>query len=468
MLNREMIAEALGEIDGQYVEDTRAALGYRVGTPKRRYRKVWRTALIAAVLAALFGIAAYAAGWFGLAGLKIGENEYGQDVISIQGIWDSPEVKGMREWNEYIDGHTEEKIDEKLAEALSKKYGMPGCNTREDEEKLLEICGKYGLRPLGGQLIVPENERAFYEAAGTGKIAISSGNMTNYFVSGYLFEDGSFSIQSNIREQGRAYPILYDFRRSMKGTLSYIVANAGDVNAFDEWDMDIDGMTLHLANNDGVSLIVAETEDAFYYVSMGHESYADYIGDGKIDGIGDEWLHFTLSREELENVARCFDWQALSDPERGMDTAFNVYQYTQVNPADLVKVDGEPDFGDADERELYWLKLAYSEAIEPYIGGFKLIDYELESYREQLHGWVEFSGVPKTTLDWDCVTNGGEQIFCRSVNMRSAGEGQWELMKNYDMLPYHMAEAYENLGTETEPDYVWRGTELPEISSATL
>ena len=318
-----------------------------------------------------------------------------------------------------------------------------------------------------GALISPEDERAFYEAVGTGRLAISSGEMTNYYVGGYLFEDGSFSMQSEIREPGRPYPIGYDFRRSMKGTLSYITGSLDDV-AYDEWDMALGGMTLHLANSDSASLIIAEDEKAFYLISIGHESIADYVGDGIIDGIGDEWVTFGLSREELENIARCFDWEALSDPARGMDTAFNVYAFTKTDPSALIEVDGEPDFGNAGERDLYWLKLAYNEGIAPYLGGFRLIDYELETYGDQVHGWMQFSGTPKGALDWDCVTNGAEKIYCRSVNMKSAAGGEWEALKDYDMLPYHMISRTENIGTETEPDYIWRGTELPEILSASL
>ncbi len=474
MLNKETLAAALSAVSDEYIEDARAALGYPVGATKSRrsHKKLWRTVLIAAILAALFTITAYATGWFGLSGLKIGKNEFGRDVISIQGLADSPEARGLKEWNEYIKEYMYgkkrwEEIDEELARELGRKYGMLGCNTREDEAKLLEICEKYGLRPLGGS-IHPENERAFYEAAGTGRLAISSGEMTNYYVAGYLFEDGSFSIQSDIREPGRPYPIGYDFRRSMKGTLSYITGNLDDVNAYDEWDMEAGGMTLHLANSDSSSLIIAESEDAFYLVSIGHESIADYVGDGRIDGIGDEYVTFTLSRGELENIARCFDWEALTDPERGMDTAFNVYEYTGTAPSSLIEAAGEPDFGNAGERDLYWLKLAYNEGIEPYISGFQLIDHELEDYGGQLHGWVQFSGAPKTALDWKAVTNGAEKVYCRSVNMKSADGGQWEPMKNYDMLPCHSISLWENIGTETEPDYIRHGTELPEILSASL
>lgn len=469
MLNKEMLAAALSAVSDEYIEDARAALGYPVGATKRRrsHKKLWRTVLIAAILAALFTVTAYATGWFGLAGLKIGRNEYGRDVISIQGLADSPEARGMKEWNEYISGKRWREYDEELSLELGRKYGMLGCNTREDEAKLIEICEKYSLRPLGSS-IYPENERAFYEAAGTGRIAISSGKMTNYYVAGYLFEDGSFSMQSDIREPGRAYPISYDFRRSMKGTLSYITSSVDDVNAYDEWDMKVGGMTLHLANSDSASLIIAENEDAFFKIGIGHESIADYVGDGLIDGIGDEWVTFNLSREELENIARCFDWEALSDPARGMDTAFNVYEFTKTAPSSLIEVDGEPDFGNAGERDLYWLKLAYNEGIAPYISGFKLIDHELEKYGDQLHGWMQFSGTPKGALDWNCVTNGSEKVYCRSINMVPAGEGQWESLKNFDMRPYHYAMCTENIGTVEEPDYIWHGTELPEILSASL
>ena len=481
-MNSEKLLTALNGIDSKYISEARDALGYRTGEkPRSGHKKLWRTLLIAAVISAFFTAAAAAAGWLGMSGLKIGTSrDTGRTFISIQGFADSKEAKAIAELNEYCESHplsykTRDLTEEESLE-LSLEYGGYFVYTREGYEKVDEICEKYGLRKLG-RCTYPDGEKAFYEAAGTGKLTRGHDGCESLFGGGYIYEEGTFDIQGNVVGAELPCSIMYDFRRASKGTLGYVVGQVRDVNMFTEWDYTTsDGVTLHLANSesdnksDRASFILLDSDDAFYVMSFAHEGYADYLGDGRIDGIGDGFVEFNISNAQLEMLAESFDWLALFDPERGMDGDFRTYSSPNnaASPADTVSLSSEPDFGNVSEEDLYFVKLAYRESIEPCISGFRLIDYCLTGGMNGRDGWVQFSGTPRTKLDWSCTSANGSNVYCRSLNMLSDGRGSWTMGTAYDALPYKPLSNYENIGTEENPDYVYVGCDLSGISSAEL
>ena len=460
------LLEAISRVGDEFVAELSSELGGDSRKKTGGYKKALRTILIAAVLTGLLGAAAYAAGWFGLGGLTIGRSQYGADILSLQGLADSPEAKGAAQWLEYYEEHKFDDYDREEAQSYYEKYGLVGCNTPAAAAKVEEICEKYGLGYLG-KLSVPEGEKAFYQAAGTGRLAISHDGYTNTFYSGYVYPQGSFKFEGMISLPEKDYGYLYSFHRAMKGTLDYVTIHT-DAGDYDEWDHSTQsGTTLHLANSDENSLIVLDTEGAFIVVNFLHEGYADHLGDGIIDGVGDEWLSFTVSREELESAAECFDWPALEDAARGMDGEFKTREYSYDGPsaADTVELEEDVDLGAVSENDLYFIKLAYKDSIAPYIAGFKLIDYSLDAWRR---GWIEFTGTPREALDWSYTVINGQRVYCRSLNLSAAGEGQWEIQNAFDMLPYQFLNDFQNLGTDAEPDPVYLGHELSGLVSASL
>ena len=460
------LLEAISQVGDEFVDEITADIGRDRKKKSGGYKRTLRTILIAAAIAALLGAVAYAAGWFGLGGLKIGRSEYGADILSLQGLASSPEAKGAAEWLEYYEAHRYDSYDLEEARAFYEKYGLLGCNTPAAAAKAEEICGKYGLGYLG-KLSVPDGEKAFYEAAGTGRLAVSRGSYVNSFYSGYVYPQGTFKFEGMISPPDKDYGYLYSFHRAMKGTLDDVTIHT-DANAYAEWEYTAQsGTVLHLASSDKSSLIMLDSEDAFVVVSFMHEGYADHLGDDIIDGVGDEWLSFTVSREELESAAECFDYAALEDAARGMSGEFKApdYSYDGPSAADTVELEEAVDLSAVLENDLYFIKLAYRDSIAPHIAGFRLIDYSLNAYKR---GWIEFTGTPREALDWSHTVINGQNVYCRSLNLSSAGEGQWEIKNAFDMLPYDFLSDFENLGTDAEPDRVYVGHELTGLVSASL
>ena len=67
MLNEFALLQAMEGIGAEPVREAGALLGYTGQKARKGRRKLWRTLLLlAAVIASLLGVTAYAAGWFGL------------------------------------------------------------------------------------------------------------------------------------------------------------------------------------------------------------------------------------------------------------------------------------------------------------------------------------------------------------------------------------------------------------------
>ena len=482
-MNSEKLLAAMSGIDSRYITEAQDALGYRTGDKKRASHKaLYRTLLIAAVISALFTAAAAASGWFGISSLKIGtRGDNGRTVISLQGFAGSPENMAISELNEYCDAHpysykTSDLSEEEQLE-MYRQYGGYFVHNKEGYEKVDEICKKYGLRTLG-EMSVPAGEKAFYEAAGTGRLTREHDGWKSRYASSYIYEEGTFDMQGYVTSAELPCDVSFDLRRASKGTLGYVVGHVEDVNGFSEWDYKTStGVTLHLANSESddrnrrSSFILLDSDTAFYVMSFLHDGYADYLGDGIIDGIGDAYIEFNITDKQLEGLAESFDWAALTDPKRGMDSDFEPRESIEdvVSPADSLVLSSEPDFGSrVTEEDIYYIKLAYKESIEPYISDFKLIDYTLIASSSVKDGWVQFSGTPKTNLDWECVSTGGTNIYCRSLNMSSDDTGTWTVGTAYDALPYKMMIDYRNIGTAENPDYVRVWYDMNSITSASL
>ena len=129
-MTKEQFFDAFGQIDGAYVLAAGDALYGKGETARVSYRKLVRTLIIAAVIAALLTLTAYAAGWFGLTGRVINApgssalpGEAGEavdrlhtvhhrDYISLGGVTGSAEYQAAAEWLAFKGGYADKKTAE--------------------------------------------------------------------------------------------------------------------------------------------------------------------------------------------------------------------------------------------------------------------------------------------------------------------------------------------------------------------
>lgn len=407
---------------------------------RKSYRRLIALAAVITLLLAL-GIAAYAGGWFGLQGLVMGKLGT-SGAVSLQGLHDSPEYKASAEWwayeeqlsesNAYMDG-----FDYNEAQELQETYGAYGCYTREQADKLQSIADKYSLRLLSG-FTSPADEKSYYEAVGTGRLLAVGGEYYNEFIFGYLYDGGTFHFEGELHGE-QDYAIPYTMTRTVKGTLNTIYTVVDDIDSFENWEYTAaDGTEVNLASGVSASFITYDSGTSFVVIHISHDSWTDHNGDSRRNLIGDEAVSFTLQKEELERIADCFCLSALSDPDLGMDKPFTRYERKAVDPSELIELDENIDLSIIDERSLYYVKLAIEQSIAPYIGNIEILDYDLISLIGRTMGWIEFSGTPKQTLDWDCVRVNGKNVYCRSLNLVDGDHsGEWSMGTPFDMQPCH-------------------------------
>lgn len=467
MLNREKLLLALNDIDDADLEATRQALRYRIRETSRRPRRVWRTLLIAAIIAALMLGAAWAVGLVGVGNMRAGEF-LGRKVLSMEGLSDSPEGTALREWLAYYNEHRNDPFDAEEAFALSDEYGVYGVTTKAMAEKVDELCAKYGLEKLG-KPVMPQDEKSFYRTAGVGKLTGGSATFENDYLGGYVFPGGTFQFDGQLFPKDEITVIPYQFRNAARGSFGYVVTNAGDPNDYTEWTYKTaDGQTLTISDSASGAFLLMERVDSFVTVSISKRGIADSFNDGVIDGVGDAFVDVTLSREQLEQIAESFNWRALEDPAAGMDGEFTYHVYNECGNDSLVSE--ELDLSLIPEGWEYLrvpVSAVYEQQIAPYIRDFELVDYSLE-WGGATVGWISFRGTPKKTLDWRRIPTEDGDLFCRSVLVTRDEQGLPVVGESFDMLPIQKLGNSINLGTEENPDWIWTKNERKPIASATL
>ncbi|MDO4973886.1 MAG: RHS repeat domain-containing protein [Eubacteriales bacterium] len=471
MLKEEKLLFALNDVSDRQLEATRQRLGYgEKKTVRPRRRKLGRVLLLAAVLSALFAVTAYAAGWFGLGDLKAG-TWMDAEISSLAGTMESPEGQALRDWLAVLSAHENDPYSYEEAMALGEEYQRYMATNPALAKELDAILEKYGL-VKEGVMCVPEDEKSFYEAAGVGKLTRDTDETRNTFLSGYVYPVGSFHMEGTLYPEGEDYGVGYQLTRSVKGSFSMAMAGWADPDAYEEWDYTtFDGTPLHLAlrRNGHGAMALLDGENSFAALNLLYETWVDHIGDGRIDGVGDEFIQLCFTRAQVETMVEAFRWPALEDPALGMDDDFSVPDFEPTGSV-LDLVDKSLELNDLPEKDQYLISTAYTAQIEPYIEDFHLVDYQLHTWGlYATTGWIAFTGTPKQALDWATIETTAGVLYCRSLCLLPGGEdGLFEPGPSFDMLPYADLRQTEDVGENGEKDVIWLGTELKALDSATL
>lgn len=222
-------------------------------------KKKTRMLLLAAVLTALFslGVASYASGIF-LPQIKNGDGS----VTTVNAAQDSDEFKAMQEYNRYLDYLTEAEWRQ-LADTREKAvYDFPS--------KVKDICEKYSLK-----FATEKTELSSYAAAEMqlkkmglfpllgDKLRESLDQTAKGQFSGYVFDDGNFHLEAEIKGEGGPSHLILSINFTPEGSFPWtgFVSNMGD---FDE--------------KQGVGLIQKEPGICFSYITNSEQDKAKVFG----------------------------------------------------------------------------------------------------------------------------------------------------------------------------------------------
>ena len=309
MLDNRKLFDAIGLADDEFIEEARQALKYGEKTKTVSIGRVWKVALIAAVLAALLAITGFASEWFGLSRrttpsnqiVETVEGEKQRSYISMNGYADSPEALAHKEWTEfrmeYILSHVfsnETDTSWTANEEEKNYYFIYGAFNREMMDKLLEIQAKYNIRLHTQQAGVPIKDM-LYEVSGAEPFFTCE---ENDFITKTVYEDGSFSGEGHVVIDGISCG--FSLIRGAQGVLDPSGNSVLDAEDHTEWQYTN-------KNGDTVNLAMR-----FY------ESNAETLGFYLFTQQGDYMVTILGSCPNMEDLkasaerfADCFDMEAL-------------------------------------------------------------------------------------------------------------------------------------------------------------
>lgn len=291
-------------------------------------KRILRIAAAAAV-AVMVPVTAYATGLFGLHELNLGKKEFevpvrideGEagtedpfkmekfkvDMISLQGMADSPEAKACNEWLDFYesydaDGSIAAKIGNEPTE-FREEYGAYSCYTREMADKIEELCEKYQLKKKE-EPVIEDDYKKILDRYGIGDILKPSEDVVYRMQGETCDSDGNFNLGGEITfPENPQCLIIYEFTRSVKGFFDTAVLNVGNINDYEQWEYETqNGETVLLAKNGDKALIIADKEESFISVCM--DGYLQKEANSVRDP-------YEISREELEKIAESLDFSVI-------------------------------------------------------------------------------------------------------------------------------------------------------------
>lgn len=326
-MTKEQFFDAFGQIDGAYVLAAGDALYGKAETARVSYKKLVRTLIIAAVIAALLTLTAYAAGWFGLTSRvindpgssaipgKAGEavsrlhTVHHRDYVSLGGVIGSAEYQAAAEWLAFRGDYADKKTAEQT------EQGQPYYEWRDLErsfapdEGTREICRLYQVWDGTMWAKLQEIAARYGLALHTERRAITNAGDQSREYGAY--EDGSFHISASAVIAQERY--LYEVYLEKNGCLPCNNMTAGGACEYEEWEYTT-------GRGDKVSIAVRDVSTNETWAQ--YELLVFYSGDGAVMTVKASYGCQRVNGDEklfAESLADSIDFSAVA----GADTPEN-------------------------------------------------------------------------------------------------------------------------------------------------
>lgn len=322
-MNANQLLDVIGEVRTEY-------LAAAVATKEKRPagRNVHKIVLIAAIVSLMVLLLGCAVVAWKLQDMKMEEvtftyplyvdqegamiysTEKVADIVSLQGMEDSPEYQAAREWFDY-----EWNVDRN---AIINDFDAPEdydaymVGNQEMQDKIDEICAKYGLKLLGPIAVCQRHERdIFFESLGIDGVLKPDAEANMDGGSGYFYANGNFKIEFDLTLTGGevqySHPISMSFNVKHKGYFDAVTITLADVDAAEQWNYSLaDGTEVLIAKSGGVAHIFCDREDAFLTAGF---DIGDFYGES----------NDVMTDREIELVAEALDF-AVKPQKPDMDT----------------------------------------------------------------------------------------------------------------------------------------------------
>lgn len=267
--------------------------------------KLTRTALIAAVVAMVLSVAAFAVYRYSLRYLVSSVPEDGKTTLTLSGYQDSNEYRAAEEWEKYLrQTYASGEADQPEDESLPLAYRDLGAQSGEMAAMLQQTAGRYGLT-------LPQNEQpladvnALCKALGIGAFLPAEPSDGSFERGAVLYDTGSFRMVDAAALQG-GLTLRYQLYRSVKGCFTRAYNLFAEPNDFEEWEYTTaKGTPVTLAIGKNKSLLTANMDGSFVFVNIlsGTEN-----GDSQLTSYGAQ----KITKPDLEAFADSIDFAALN------------------------------------------------------------------------------------------------------------------------------------------------------------
>ena len=335
MLTPVELLSAMGGVKEEYVLEAQEALGYTAEVQRHSHRKIWRVALIAALITAILSVTAYALGWLGLKERSFDtpspsfstprlpprqteavplETEEITHWVSMNGYKDSAEYKANAEWVafywDYVQ-NSEHDFSDDFPEGEEQDYveicHYYGCYDKTMADKLFEIAERYGLK-LHTWRYTPATLPEFYATAGTGNFLTE-----NVLGNGYVYEDGSFMLQGDIRpyglpENSGAPDRVFSFyvHKSLAGTVIPYFSSSDDPENYTEWEYTNqhgDTVLMSFDETRGRLMVFFDSDGVFLQMNAG-SIYEPIESREEAEHIADQFIFHEALKTNMANEAQ--------------------------------------------------------------------------------------------------------------------------------------------------------------------
>lgn len=243
--------------------------------------------------------------YIGVNGESIPSTEIISDVISIQGIRNSPNQLAAKEWFEFkedydVDGALALEADRTGFEAPS-DYDAYRVYTQDMIDIVDEIAKKYGLKLAGCVAVAQEYETdIFFESLGLENLHREAAAPDVEYLSGYFYACGNFKLGFLLSLTGESdydsLEILGSMHYSDKEYLDTLVFSV-EAEKCEQWNYRTDdGAEILIIRKDDWARLLYDREDAFISVYL----YTDYVNEN-----GEASY---LSHADVERVADTMDF----------------------------------------------------------------------------------------------------------------------------------------------------------------
>lgn len=260
----------------------------------RRPRRLLMAAAVAAVLLAL-SCAAVAVNFLGIRDLLLfpdreGAGDTAFQRVSLSGYMDTPESQALAQWQAFLDSYDPDGSIRLSVGCTPNpqfdRYIDYGVYTQEMADTLESIAAQYGLKLHTAQYNLAAHPELLESCAGF--LGTTTGTPT------YMYEDGTFHVDAGQALLSSFGPLDFQLQRSVRGSLHHAQLSI-DPADYQEWDYKTaEGLPVHLALGTGRSLVLADLEDCFVFVT---------VLEGADGG---------LTRADLEEFANCFAFSKLT------------------------------------------------------------------------------------------------------------------------------------------------------------